>query len=175
VSARSWAASCTSPLPASLAGKPSSGTRRSAVLSLRLLNGLGAGLSEVGLLDQRAPPADAISRPQQRALSAAALGPAGKASLDLWSAPQHPENLDRVLALVRLGQLLGIQFTGVLNPTEPIVGNRRKLSPQAPELHRTRVGSSRIDRGEFLKRQLLLHGAPGGEMAPGRRLGRMHA
>src|SRR6266508_6269895 len=129
-------------------------------LTTPLPNGLGVGLGELSLLDHRAPAADAISDPQQRALPAAALGPAGKASLDLRPAPQHPEHLDRVLALVRLGQLHGMQLTGVLDPTEPIVGNRRQLPPQAPVSDLTRVGSSRIDRVELLQRQLLLHVQP---------------
>src|SRR6266508_4248542 len=129
-------------------------------LTTPLPNGLGVGLGELSLLDHRAPAADAISDPQQRALPAAALGPAGKASLDLRSAPQHPENLDRVLALVRLRQLHGIQLTGVLDPTKPIIGNRRKLPPQAAVPHLTGASSPRISGVELPKRQLLLHGAP---------------
>jgi hypothetical protein len=134
---------------------PSDWVGASSSASYRMLGGVG----ELRFLDHRAPPADPVSGPQQRALSAAALGPAGKASLDLRSAPQHPENLNRVLALVRIGQLHGIQFTGALDPTKPIVGNRRKLPPQAAVPHFRRVGPLRIRRVELLKGQLLLHGA----------------
>src|SRR6266540_3207471 len=117
------------------------------------------GVSELRFLDHRAPLADAISGPQQRTLPAAALGPAGEASLHLRSAPQHPEDLNGVLALVRLGQLHGVQFAGVLDPSKPIGRDRCKLAPQRAVPHLTRLGSLRIGRVELLKGQLLLHGA----------------
>src|SRR5262245_27621401 len=119
----------------------------------------GAVLEELTLLDHRTPGAHTLLGPQQRALPTTALAPAGKASLHLRPAPQHPQHLNRVLVLVRLGQLHGIQLASDLDPSNPVGRHRRKRPPQAAVAHLARARSLRIRRVELLKRQLLLHGS----------------
>src|SRR5262245_20144302 len=122
------------------------------------MGSIRAVLDELAFLDHRTPPAHAFSGPQQRALLTAALSPAGKAGLHLRPAPQDPENLYRILALVRLGQLHGIQLAGALDPSKPVGRNRRELAPRAAVADLMRVRPPRIGRVELLKSQLLLHG-----------------
>jgi hypothetical protein len=119
--------------------------------------GHSAVLDELAFLEHRSPLAHALSGPQQRALPATAFTPAGKAGIRLLPAPQDPENLNRILALVRLGQLHGIQLAGALDPPEPIGRNWRKPTPEATVTHLVGVRSLRVGCVEVLKCQLLLH------------------